>query len=157
MEIYQKASGELLKVVEDIIYNKESAKVSGRIKYNDNFYREVIFKKNSIFGFVKEATGYCYIDENNNIVKDKFLQKNLARIGYFYEIFLNEDGISNLARAVQSDGDLARDKNDTRFVLDALEFLRKEGLTEGEQLKTIVNKVLVLREKTNFDIRETNI
>ncbi len=36
---------------------------------------------------MEETKGIGYIDENNNIVRDKNIQKSLATLAYYYEMF----------------------------------------------------------------------
>ncbi len=59
--------------------------VSDVIKYNQIEYREVLFNKKNLL--IEEVKGIGYIDENNNIVQDKNIQKSLATLAYYYEIF----------------------------------------------------------------------
>ncbi|MCR1935369.1 hypothetical protein ACQX0N_13070 [Clostridium tepidum] len=58
---------------------------SDYIKYNEIKYREILFNKKGFL--VEEVRGIAYIDECNNIVRDKNIQKLLARLFYYYEIF----------------------------------------------------------------------
>ncbi len=44
-----------------------------------------MFNKKNLL--IEEVKGIGYIDENNNIVQDKNIQKSLATLAYYYEIF----------------------------------------------------------------------
>ncbi len=78
--------GEYLLVSDVIKYNQiEYLLVSDVIKYNQIEYREVLFNKKNLL--IEEVKGIGYIDENNNIVQDKNIQKSLATLAYYYEIF----------------------------------------------------------------------
>nr|WP_243469247.1 hypothetical protein [Clostridium sporogenes] len=48
--------------------------VSDGIKYKEMEYREVLFNKKNLL--IQEVKGIVYIDENNNIVQDKNIQKS---------------------------------------------------------------------------------
>lgn len=83
---YSKAD-EVLKERLNLYINKgEYLLVSDAIKYSQIEYREVLFNKKTLL--MEETKGIGYIDENNNIVRDKNIQKSLATLAYYYEMFL---------------------------------------------------------------------
>lgn len=82
---YSKADEVLKEKLSSYTNKGEYLLVSDVIKYNQIEYREVLFNKKTLL--MEESKGIEYIDENNNIVQDKNIQKSLATLAYYYEIF----------------------------------------------------------------------
>lgn len=82
---YSKADEVLNEKLSSYTNKGEYLLVSDVIKYNQIEYREVLFNKKTLL--MEESKGIEYIDENNNIVQDKNIQKSLATLAYYYEIF----------------------------------------------------------------------
>lgn len=82
---YSKADEVLKEKLSSYINKGEYLLISDVIKYNQIEYREVLFNKKNLL--IEEVKGIGYIDENNNIVQDKNIQKSLATLAYYYEIF----------------------------------------------------------------------
>ncbi|HID0755928.1 TPA: hypothetical protein ACXC98_001326, partial [Clostridium botulinum] len=73
---YSKADEVLKEKLSSYTNKGEYLLVSDVIKYNQIEYREVLFNKKTLL--MEESKGIEYIDENNNIVQDKNIQKSLA-------------------------------------------------------------------------------
>lgn len=82
---YSKADEVLKEKLSSYINKGEYLLISDVIKYNQIEYREVLFNKKNLL--IEEVKGIGYIDENNNIVQDKNIQKSLATLAYYYEMF----------------------------------------------------------------------
>lgn len=82
---YSKEDEVLKEKLSSYINKGEYLLISDVIKYNQIEYREVLFNKKNLL--IEEVRGIGYIDENNNIVQDKNIQKSLATLAYYYEIF----------------------------------------------------------------------
>lgn len=126
--------------------------VSDHIKYNEIEYREVLFNKKSLL--MEEAKGIVYIDENNNIVRDNNIQKSLARLSYYYEIFFCIDKKNNIFKALRNEDDLCKENKDIELSIKALEFLQKEKIQDTEKVKNILLQLSSLRKKTNDLLKE---
>ncbi|EPY2278780.1 hypothetical protein ACXAT3_003558 [Clostridium sporogenes] len=126
--------------------------VSGGIKYNEMEYREVLFNKKNLL--IEEVKGIVYIDENNNIVQDNNIQKSLARLSYYYEIFFCIDKKNNIFKALRNEDDLCKENKDIELSIKALEFLQKEKIQDTEKVKNILLQLSSLRKKTNDLLKE---
>ncbi|ENJ9655909.1 hypothetical protein AB2T14_003609 [Clostridium botulinum] len=126
--------------------------VSGGIKYNEIEYREVLFNKKNLL--IEEVKGIVYIDENNNIVQDNNIQKSLARLSYYYEIFFCIDKKNNIFKALRNEEDLCKENKDIELSITALEFLQKEKIQDTEKVKNILLQLSSLRKKTNDLLKE---
>ncbi|MDU1322953.1 MAG: hypothetical protein E6931_15820 [Clostridium botulinum] len=126
--------------------------VSGGIKYNEIEYREVLFNKKNLL--IEEVKGIVYIDENNNIVQDNNIQKSLARLSYYYEIFFCIDKKNNIFKALRNEEDLCKENKDIELSITALEFLQKEKIQDTEKFKNILLQLSSLRKKTNDLLKE---
>lgn len=126
--------------------------VSGGIKYNEIEYREVLFNKKNLL--IEEVKGIVYIDENNNIVQDNNIQKSLARLSYYSEIFFCIDKKNNIFKALRNEEDLCKENKDIELSITALKFLQKEKIQDTEKVKNILLQLSSLRKKTNDLLKE---
>ncbi|AVQ39581.1 hypothetical protein C7M56_13185 [Clostridium botulinum] len=132
---YFKVDEALKEKLNSYTHKGEYLLVSGGIKYNEIEYREVLFNKKNLL--IEEVKGIVYIDENNNIVQDNNIQKSLARLSYYYEIFFCIDKKNNIFKALRNEEDLCKENKDIELSITALEFLQKEKIQDTEKVKNI--------------------
>lgn len=145
----------LMSSIKPFLGKGEVVKVSEKLKYKDKLYREIRIEKKQFIGSNGNAEGYIYIGENGEIVKDKTVQKELARMGYYYGTFFNEDRRTSIIKALKKEGALNRDSNDYEEIGKALELLSKEEkIREAESMKITMAKVLNIRLFMNEEINE---
>ncbi|MCR1975263.1 hypothetical protein NSA52_14120 [Clostridium sporogenes] len=149
---YFKVDEALKEKLNSYTHKGEYLLVSGGIKYNEIEYREVLFNKKNLL--IEEVKGIVYIDENNNIVQDKNIQKPLARLSYYYEIFFCIDKKNNIFKALRNEEDLCKENKDIELSIKALEFLQKEKIQDTEKVKNILLQLSSLRKKTNDLLKE---
>ncbi|AVQ46781.1 hypothetical protein [Clostridium botulinum] len=149
---YFKVDEALKEKLNSYTHKGEYLLVSGGIKYNEIEYREVLFNKKNLL--IQEVKGIVYIDENNNIVQDKNIQKPLARLSYYYEIFFCIDKKNNIFKALRNEEDLCKENKDIELSIKALEFLQKEKIQDTEKVKNILLQLSSLRKKTNDLLKE---
>ncbi|MGO5075655.1 hypothetical protein ACTQ4K_17300 [Clostridium sporogenes] len=149
---YFKVDEALKEKLNSYTHKGEYLLVSGGIKYNEIEYREVLFNKKNLL--IEEVKGIVYVDENNNIVQDKNIQKSLARLSYYYEIFFCIDKKNNIFKALRNEEDLCKENKDIELSIKALEFLQKEKIQDTEKFKNILLQLSSLRKKTNDLLKE---
>ncbi|WP_153016352.1 hypothetical protein [Clostridium tepidiprofundi] len=154
MVFYEEADNNVLKIVKSYIKFGERIRVSKSIKLGNKLYREIIINKKFFNKLSNEAVGYLYIDENNNIVDDENIKKEIAKISYFAEMFLDDSNPNSLKSALLSDEDMQKDRNTYKEALEALEGLIKDGLDEGEKIIHILENMPDLRMKNDEKLRE---
>ncbi|EPY2274832.1 hypothetical protein ACXAUS_003742 [Clostridium sporogenes] len=149
---YFKVDEALKEKLNSYTHKGEYLLVSGGIKYNEIEYREVLFNKKNLL--IEEVKGIVYVDENNNIVQDKNIQKSLARLSYYYEIFFCIDKKNNIFKALRNEEDLCKENKDIELSITALEFLQKEKIQDTEKFKNILLQLSSLRKKNNDLLKE---
>ncbi|MBO0575995.1 hypothetical protein EXQ42_14630 [Clostridium botulinum] len=149
---YFKVDEALKEKLNSYTHKGEYLLVSGGIKYNEIEYREVLFNKKNLL--IEEVKGIVYIDENNNIVQDNNIQKSLARLSYYYEIFFCIGKKNNIFKALRNEEDLCKENKDIELSITALEFLQKEKIQDTEKVKNILLQLSSLRKKTNDLLKE---
>lgn len=154
MVFYEEADNNVLKIIKSYVKFGESIRVSKSIKLGNKLYREIIINKKFFNKLSNEAVGYLYIDENNNIVDDENIKKEIAKISYFAEMFLDDSNPNSLKSALLSDEDMQKDRNTYKEALEALEGLIKDGLDEGEKIIHILENMPDLRMKNDKKLRE---
>ncbi|MCM1992482.1 hypothetical protein [Oceanirhabdus seepicola] len=149
MSFYEVPSNEVMASLKNVIKMGEKAKISKEVNVGEIFYREVVLSKKSFPSLKKVDSGILYIDDNNKVVDDEKLIKKLGRDFYFYSAFFDESSNKSLVNALQNEGDVERDRKDYSEAIEAADILISEGMKQAELIKTITEKVLTLREKTN--------
>ncbi|MBD5639185.1 hypothetical protein HYI18_11420 [Clostridium botulinum] len=144
---YFKVDEALKEKLNSYTHKGEYLLVSDGIKYKEIEYREVLFNKKNLL--IEEVKGIVYIDENNNIVQDKNIQKSLGRLSYYYEMFFCLDKKNNIFKALRNEEDLCKENKDIELSIKALEFLQKEKIKDTEKVKNILLQLPSLRKKTN--------
>ena len=93
--------------------------------------------------------GYLYIDEKNEIIFQKTLQKRLAKLAYFLEIFYNTENKSYIVNTFQDEGQVKRDNDTYKLVTDGLDILTKDGNMDTQKVKQMVLKLPDFCEENN--------
>lgn len=154
MLLYSLISKEILEHIKEYTKKGEIVKISDALEYNNILYREIMFSKKLFKNLRKESLGYLYINEKNEIVKEKLLQERLAKLAYFSEIFYNEENRTCIINAYQEEGAIEKDRKDYKLVAEGLDFLTKEGIVDSEQVKQIVIKLPEIRKKNNLALKQ---
>ncbi|NFL77388.1 hypothetical protein FDB81_17020 [Clostridium sporogenes] len=149
---YFKVDEALKEKLNSYTHKGEYLLVSVGIKYNEIEYREVLFNKKNLL--IEEVKGIVYIDENNNIIQDKNIQKSLARLSYYYEIFFCINKKNNIFKALRNEEDLCKENRDIELSIKALEFLQKEKIQDTEKVKNTLLQLSSLRKKINDLLKE---
>ncbi|GAA0121645.1 MAG: hypothetical protein KID00_01810 [Clostridium argentinense] len=152
MSIYEAPSQELMTKLKSYKKIGESIKVSKPAMLHDNLFREVVFSKKIFKKFSSEPECYMYIDENNNIIEDKFLCERLGRLFYYMDIYLNEEPGSVLS-ALQDEGEITKDKNDYERVIRGLEVIKKKEPENIDNVIEVIKKLPSLRNKNNEKLK----
>ncbi|MGL4730238.1 MAG: hypothetical protein ACRCW0_01465 [Clostridium sp.] len=148
MSLYEKPSKELLEKLTPYKKATEYIEVSRPINHYNKLYREVVFVKKYTKKFSIEPENYMYIDENDEVITDKILCERLAKIFYYMDIYMNEEKGSVLA-ALQKEGEIQKDADDTEKVLEALKIIGKKEPEGVGRVIDIIKKLPTLRIKTN--------
>lgn len=136
------------------IKSGEKCKVSGIIEFNSKFYREVIFSKKRFMRMRLENNGYLYLDDENKVVTDRTLLKDLVKLGYYYDIFFNADKAAGILSTLKTELDIQKDKNNADEIGEGLDFLLSQKVYAAERVKSVVIKMLNLKEKSNIILEE---
>lgn len=139
MSFYSEATKEEKGIVKEYTKFLEKVRMSNFIKINECKYREVIFSKKHLEHITGTITGTLYIDENNNIVKDRELLRRLCRISYFSEIMFDDKSNLSLKRLLKTEGDLNKEKSDYEGIETALGILVESGMVKEEERKMLIS------------------
>jgi post-segregation antitoxin (ccd killing protein) len=149
---YTEPSSELMNLIKPYIKRSEDCKVSGEIEFNGKAYREVIFSKRNFKSFKNEQQGYIYISSDNSIVSSKNVQKELAKLAHYYEIFFSGEKAVGILAALQAEGALEVQRGNKEDIITGLDFLFNEGVTDAARVKEVVNTLPELREESSIKI-----
>jgi hypothetical protein len=151
---YVELSDEIMNAVKSYIKKGEIVKISGEIELNGKYYREVVFSKRNLKSLKNHQQGYLYIDGNNEIVSSKNINRELAKLAHFYEIFFSgEKGLGILA-ALQAEGEQVTERAHSEEIVQGLDFLYGEGVSEAQKVKEVIKRLPASRERTNSKVNE---
>jgi hypothetical protein len=154
---YSELNSEIADMIKTYTKKGETCKISGEIELNNKFYREVIFTKRNLKSFKNEQQGYLYIDSDRNIITSKNVQKELAKLAHFYEVFFSgEKGLGILA-ALQAEDEVEVSRANKEGIEEGLDFLATQGIEDASRIKNVVNSLPKLREQSNKKINELAI
>lgn len=154
MAAYEELTDELINVAKPYLRKGETCRVSGIIELNSKAYREITFLKRNIKMLKMEKQGYLYITSDNSIISSKNVQKEIAKLAHYYEIFFSDEKGVGILTALQSEGDIERNSEDYGEVLKGLEFLKAKEVDDIEKMKYVIDKLPVLRNESNKKINE---
>lgn len=147
MSAYEEPSEEIIAKLKQYMNKGEFCEVSGTLKLNGKSYREVIFLKKS---FIKnERVGFLYLDEDYNIVSSQNIQRELGKLGHYYELFYSKDKTVGFLSALLNMDGLERSIGDLDKVVKGLDFLKSQGVEASDNIKDVVTKLPELRKKSN--------
>lgn len=149
MRIYSKDLKEVDEVIKKYKNKGEETRISIPVEYNGKLYREVMFIHK---GKNRVAVGYSYIDEENNEVEDKSVIRQLAKLGYYLNIFYNDESNLYLKKAMEGINSIKSQKIEYSFICKALDKIKEEGEEGTEEIRAIAKQVIDLREENDEKI-----
>lgn len=154
---YVELSDEIMNAVKSYIKKGEIVKISGEIELNGKNYREVVFSKRNLKSLKNEQQGYLYIDDDNVVISSKNINRELAKLAHFYEIFFSgEKGLGILA-ALQAEGEQVTERAHSEEIFKGLDFLYEEGVSEAQKVKDVIKRLPASRERTNSKVNELHL
>jgi hypothetical protein len=152
MLTYTELSDEIMNLIKPYIRKGEACKISGEMQLNGKLYREVIFSKRNLKSFKNEHQGYLYIASDNTILSSKNVQKELAKLAQYYEVFFSEEKSEGILAALQTEVNLERERGHKENICKGLDFLFGEGIEDAARVKEVVNGLPELKEKINLKV-----
>lgn len=146
---YTLVSKELMEKLKPYLNKGESALISEKIKLNEINYREVMINKKTVGGIKKQAEALLYITDDGEEVRDKYIQKELGKLAYYFNIFFAVDKTQSIFRAVRDNGIIEREKRDFEAADSGLDILANDKVQYVENVRTIMKNIPQLREKNN--------
>lgn len=128
----------------------EMALVSVAIEYNKKCFREIQFVRRNILGKPgKKAKGIVFVDENNQVIEDKRLQKELFSAFFNLEQLFDEGFLNSLTRTTVTETDLEREEKEAEFVAAVLSDLHDQGVEGADRVKEIICKLPQMKREGN--------
>lgn len=157
--MYNEASPEILEKLNSYVKKGESVKISEPVECFGSLYRKVIFSKGFMHHVKGRESEFIFINEREQVLDKKQIQRELVKLFYYYEIFFDKDNRLSIYKTVQNEMDIIKDKNDyseAEFGLEILQgrYKKKEEKEAIGQVLPIVKKVLELRRKNNEKLQE---
>jgi hypothetical protein len=154
MLTYSLPSDDMMNLIKPYIKKGEICKISGEIELNSKLYREVIFSKRNLKSFKNEHQGYLYIASDNSILCSKNVQKELAKLAQYYEVFFSEKKGEGILAALQTEGDLERERGHKEDICKGLDYLSKEGVEDAVRVQEVINRLPKNKEEINLKVNE---
>ncbi|WMJ81168.1 hypothetical protein RBU49_02645 [Clostridium sp. MB40-C1] len=152
MRVYSKGFKEAEDTINKYKNRGEETRVSIPIQYNGELYREIMFIKREQGNRI--AVGYLYIDDENKEVEDKSIARQLAKLGYYLNIFYNDESSLYIKRAMEGIQNIKNQKIEYSKLCFGLDKLKSEGEKGTDKTKEIIDEVIKLRIKNDDKISE---
>lgn len=157
--MYGEASQEILKNINPYIKKGEVPKVSTAVEYCGNLYRKVVFQKSFVGKLRGKEEEFLFINEKDEILNKKQVQRELVKLFYYYDIFFDEDNKISIYKTLQSESEIKKDENDYKEAEIGLkivgERLKKHEEKEGlKKVLGILKQVPELRKSNNEKLNE---
>ncbi|MCY6483552.1 hypothetical protein OW763_04195 [Clostridium aestuarii] len=154
MDIYSKPSEKLLEKIKNYLEKDETESVSKEFLYEGKMYRQVIITKKNV---KRINTEFLYIDEDENVIDDIEIKKQLSRLSYYLDVFFNDKSDLNIKKALKSEEIKNREIKDLEDVSQSLDVLYKENIEEAKKVRNITNHMIELIKKHNEKIEDVNL
>jgi hypothetical protein len=154
MLAYTELSDEIMNLIKPYMKKGEACKISGEIELNGKLYREVIFSKRNLKSFKNTQQGYLYIASDMSLLCSKTVQKELAKLAQYYEVFFSGEKGEGILAALQTEADTERERGHKENICNGLDFLIGEGVEDAGRVKEVVNRLPEFREKINLKVNE---
>lgn len=157
--MYNEATPEILEKLNSYVKKGENVKISEPVECFGNSYRKVAFSKGFMDNVKGRESQFIFINEREQVLDKKQVQRELVKLFYYYEIFFDKENRISIYKTVQNEMDIIKDKNDyseAEFGLEILQgrYKKKEEKEAIGQVLPIVKKVLELRRKNNEKLQE---
>lgn len=154
---YSELSGEINNLINPYVKKGEACKISGDIELNGKHYREIVFTKRNLKSFKNEQQGYLYIDSKNEIITSKNIQKELAQLAHYYEVFFSGEKGLGIIAALQAEGEGEAGRDNKEGIEQGLDFLASSGVEDARRVKKVFNGLPQLREQTTEKVNELTL
>lgn len=152
MPAHMEENDEFLHIIKPYMKKGESYIVSSFIELNGKKYREVGFFKRGFKALGRDICGYLYINNDWTLVTSKNIQRELAKLGLFNDIFFSSERNLSILAGLKTEKDLKRDLSEVEEVLKGLDFLYGQHIESALKVKNVTRKLTELRQKTNNEI-----
>jgi hypothetical protein len=155
LELFTKPDAGLKALISTHKKGREDSRISISVEYNGKRYRELIFFSPSILGKPKGRTaGLIYIDENNKVVSDKKIQRDLSVVFSYMEELFDDSFIKKLTKSVISEKSLKIEEAQSKFIEANLVYLSSLKIYGADKVKEIISKLPELKRDNNLAIEK---
>lgn len=153
MKVFSKCEPKLKPIVDLYKRGREIPRISITTEYNGKKYRELIYNAASIFGKPKSLiNGVVYLDEEDKVVTDKKIQKELSTVFFYIEQLFEDTFLKNLSKAIISEANLKLEAAQAEFLEANLMLLNTRNVNGAETVKEIVSVLPELKRANNIAI-----
>lgn len=152
MPIFTACEGKFNDICQKYKKSGEMAEVSRPLKYRNEMYREIIYKKKSLFS-KGEIAGRIIIDEFGQVVIDDRLISRLAPYFYYMESLFDRNYRKRISRTILSEDALNKEAENYQLMIFPLEVLEREGMEGIKEVTEIIEFLPENKKENNKSIK----
>lgn len=153
MNIFTKPEAKQNPVIDKYKQSREIPRISIPLEHNNRSYKELVYSGTTLFGTPKKnIKGIVFIDENDNPVTDKKIQKELTTLFYNLELLFDDHYINNLSKAIVPENALEEGKMQAEFLEENLILLNADSVEGVDIVKNIIVQLPNLKRDNNIVI-----
>lgn len=130
----------------------EAAKVSMPMEFEGKIYREIIYNKTFFGRARRNISGIIFVTEDGKYVSDTNIAMELANLGYYFEVMLDDAGINELKTAIAADREIQRLQEDYEKISKVLEEMKKSNIQGIDAVLNVFAKLPDVKKENNIAI-----
>lgn len=152
MQVFTTPQGKYKEISDKYKKMGEAAKVSVPIEYEGKLYREIIFNKTLLGKTRRNISGIIFVTEEGEYVSDPDIKKELASLGYYFEVMLDDISIKELKNAIVGEKEIQKQQEDYEQISKVLEEFRKAKIQGIDAVLTVFTKLPNVKRENNIAI-----
>lgn len=134
----------------------EKAKISCQLEYDGINFREIVYNKKFLGKTKEEVSGLIYVTNDGAVISDRTTLREINDFAYRLEKFFDESYSGSISRLITSEGDVKREENEFKQMVEALNYLKDKGENGADVINNIITKLPESKRETNKMLVELN-
>jgi uncharacterized protein YozE (UPF0346 family) len=152
MQVFTTPQGKYKEISDKYKKIGEAAKVSMPIEYEGKLYREIVYNKTLLGKTRRNISGIIFVTEEGEYVSDSNITKELANLGYYIEIMLDDISIKELKNAIVGEKEILKQQEDYEYISKVLEEMKKSNIQGIDAVLTVFAKLPNVKKENNIAI-----
>lgn len=149
MQVFTTPEGKFKSTADKYKKTGEKARISMPIEFEGKRYREVVYNKSILGKMKRNIEGIIFLSEDGEYVSNSRVKNELAKLGYQYEIMLDDKSIGELKKAVTPELEIEKLSADYGQIIKAIERMNSAGIKGIDNVISILQKIPLHKRENN--------